>query len=311
MATFDLPPDYGPARDAAILAHAAAGDLEVPWTSLNVAGRIDLTVTGDSVKLAGVRINVSAELQQQLADAFGALLPTPKIMDLMWLARAATIEPVVMPISSSTAAMVQASAGIDAQIDAQVGALAAVAHRAAGSASGIFVSQKTWCIGNSLAAHPGKALNYGFFCIPDSGTSWRGIATEACVSIADPTQGRVIQGQGWAHGVTHEDYSQCCWLVHRQCVVDGTPRDLVDVLQDPSVASLLSHEGPLTVLRQLGVDVYSLPPLVSRLPSGTGLLAGTLIGAAAGAALWAAGPMGAVVGAAGGIVFDWLRGRRV
>ncbi len=300
MATFDLPPDYGPARDAAILAHAAAGDLEADWTTFTVAGRIGLTVTGDSVKLAGVRINVSAQVQQQLADAFGAMLPTPKIMDLMWLARAATITPVVMPISSSTAAMVQASAGIDAQI------------KTAGSPAGILVSQKTWCIGNSLAAHPGKAMNYGFFCIPDSGTSWRGIATEACVSIVAPAQGRVIQGQGWAHDIRHEDYSQCCWLVSRQCTVDGAARDLGDVLQDPSVASLLSHEGPLTLLRQPGVDVFNTS-FVSRLPSGTGLLAGTVLGAVGAGIVWGVtlGPVGAAAGALGGLAFDWLRGRRV
>lgn len=238
-----LDPSYG----SSLLAAVTSANYELSWVPLEV-GPLKLLVTARPLRVEGVFVNVSATLQQQIADALGAMLPTPKLMDLMWLARAATIAPFTMPIAATSAAMLSASEGVDGRITT------------AGDPSGILVLQKTWCIGNSLAAHPGRAMNYGFFCIPNqANNAYSGINTEACVSISNPQQGRVIQGQGWAHDSSHLDYSQWCPLVHRSCMVNDSPSDLVNVLQDATLASLISHEGPLTVLRQPGVPMFSCP----------------------------------------------------
>ena len=193
--SFDLPPTAGPARDSAILAHVTSGDVELSWTPLNL-GRVVVQVTPDAVKIASVRINASATVQQQIADALGALLPTPKVFDAMWLARAATLLPATMPITSTTAAMVQASQMIDAQL------------QSLGNPSGIVVQQKTWCLSNALASHPGTAANYGFYVIPNQpGYKWNGIGTDPTSSFpTQPQKGRVIQSVGTAHNASHVDY---------------------------------------------------------------------------------------------------------
>jgi hypothetical protein len=239
-----------PAYATAVLAAVTAGNYELTWTPITAtdAGHtIEFLFSARPLRVGGVFVNVSATLQQQLADLLGALLPTPKVMDLAWLGRAATILPFTMPIAATSAAMVTASSALDSRIEA------------AGNPQGPLALQKTWCIGNSLLAHPGKAMNYGFFCIPNQPNNYySGIGTEACVSFPlDPKRGRVIQGQGWAHDPSHCDYSQACPLLHRSCKVDGVDSDLATVLQDKTLAPLLSHEGALQALRQPGVPLYA------------------------------------------------------
>ncbi len=239
-----LDPSYGPMVTGAVVGEEA----EIAWTPITASGNgrtVTFLFSARPLRVGGVFVNVSATIQQQCADALGALLPTPKMMDLAWLARGATIPPMVMPIASTAQAMLAASARLD---------------KAMGDAPGALVCQKTWCIANSLATKPGTALNYGFFCLPTAGTSWNGIATEACVSFPlQPQKGRVIQGQGWAHNAQHLDYSQVAPFVHRTCQVDGHDADLADVLVDPELAPLVSHEGVLTLpgLRQPGVPIFA------------------------------------------------------
>lgn len=253
-----LDPTYG----KMILNAATQKEYDLRWAPLRIPSPdgvtvIELLFSADALKMGGVRINVSATLQQQLADVLGAMLPTPKIMDLAWLARAATIPVVTLPIASTSAAMIESSNKLDARI------------AAAGNPSGILLSEKTWAIGNTLLTHPGKAMNYGDYVIPNQpGYAYSGIATEACVSFPQrPQLGRVIQGQGWAHDPSHIDYSQICWLVHRTCTVNGVSTDLAAVLTDPKLAPLLSHEGVLQVLRQPGVPQFACPIDSSQLAS--------------------------------------------
>jgi hypothetical protein len=234
-----------PSYARSILEAVTARDYELTWTPIR-AGRVVFYINARPLRVRGVFVNVSATLQQQVADVLGAMLPTPKMMDAAWLGRSATIEAITRPIASTSAAMVQASAALDEEI------------AGAGDPAGCILCQKTWALGNSLLQHPGRALNYGDFVLPTRGTSWRGIATEACVSIANPALGRVIQGQGWAHNPLHLDYSQVGWFVRHECLVDGVAGDVRDVLRDHALAKYVSHEGVLTVpeLRQPGVPVY-------------------------------------------------------
>src|SRR5271166_2296559 len=238
-----------PAYGIAVLDAVIAGEYSLTWTpvtSTDGAHTIQFLFSSLPIRVADTFVNVSATLQQQIADVIGALLPTPKMMDLAWLARAATIAPVILPIASTSAAMVQASQKLDAELASQP--------------AGIVMCQKTWAIGNSLLVHSSKAMNYGFFVIPTSGTTYQGIGTEACVSFpTKPQLGRVIQGQGWAHDRSHIDYSQVGWFVNRTCTVDGQQTDMHDVLTDPALAHLVSHEGVLTLpeLRQPGVPTLT------------------------------------------------------
>ena len=288
---FDLPPQDGPDRDAAILKHISDGDFEINWGTVRIESGghvLDINVFADALKIGGVRINASATLEQQLADALGCSLLTPKLADLIFLQRGISLPPSPQPISSSTDAMVAHSARIDASLAAAGGASAGQIVQTVG---------KSWVICNGLQDHPGKAANYGWHF---PGSTFGGSAWGAAVT--PPL--RLIQDLGFFHDDSHVDYSQTVTLAHRACLADGRTRDLLEVLQDPDLAPLISHEGPLRVLRQPGVEPYQLS-IASRLPSGAGLAMGAVAGAAIG------GPPGAVAGAFGGLVFDVLRGRKV
>ncbi len=243
---FDLPTQAGLARDACILSHIEAGDFDQPWatvTSDDHGHHAEFQVSADALKIAGVRVNVTAALQQRIADRLGCLLLTPKLYDMCWAQRAVTLPPFPMPITSSTAAMVEHSAKIDKALALQ------------GNPTGLIsTTGKTWVIDEALCAHKGRAENYGWIF---EGTSFYGLLGEVVASLMKDAKGvyvRAIQGRGWAHDPSHVDYSQVALFVQRACVVDGQPMDLVQVLQDPYLAPLASHTGRLTIWRQPGVD---------------------------------------------------------
>lgn len=203
------------------------------------------SVFADALKVDGIRINVSAELEQRIADALGCMLLTAHLADLVWMQRDCTIRPLPRLITSATDAMIKHSQDVDselAKLSSQPNLVASVG--------------KHWLIDNDLLAHPGRAENYGWHF---QGKDWTG-PTEYAVSRDQAGQLiKMIQGRGWAHDMHHVDYSQTCVLVARQCLVDGQPADLRDLLQDPALAPLASHQGVLKVLRQPGVP--ESPPL--------------------------------------------------
>lgn len=240
---------------ASMLLNAATQrEYELTWTTIRVTSQdgqqvVEILFSSRPLRVGGVFVNVSATVQQQIADVLGALLPTPKIMDIAWLARSTTIAPAIMPVASTSAAMIKMSALLDKDI------------ALVGSPTGVIMCQKTWGITNELLTHPGKAMNVGYYVVPNQANfHWNGIATEACVSFPlKPQLGRTIQGPGYAHASNHLDDSQCAWFVHRSCTVNGVSRDVGEVLTDPATAGLLSHEGPLKVLRQPDVSQFACP----------------------------------------------------
>jgi hypothetical protein len=256
VATFDLQEAPGPARDAQVLAHLNAGDLDpVAWVPLKseIAGHTgQFLVMADALKLGGVRFGAGAMLAQQLADGMGAMLLTPKLLDMMYEQAAVQIP----PFPDFNATMMENSSWFvkhSGRIDAAI--------KAAGYTTGIVQTiGKPWMISNALLSHPGKAENYGWHLPPGTKSPWKGIAIYPSVT----TKAMVIQQPGWAHGLDQADYSETVQLVNRWCVVDGVKRDLADVLMDPALSFLASHEGPLNkgVLRQPGVPQYvcKLPP---------------------------------------------------
>lgn len=252
----DLPPNHGPDRDATILHRVVVGQYDTidiaTVTSTYDGHSAEFTVFADALKMDGVRVNVSANLQQQIADVLGCSLLTPKLVDLLWLQRNVTLLPSPQPISASTQAMVDHSARIDKMLNAQ------------GNPTGIIQTVgKFWVLDNDLLTHPGRAMNYGWHF---EGASCQGISGEITASLIKDARGqyvRLIQGRGTAHDIHHSDYSQQCILVSRACVVDGKSRDILDILADPVLAPLASHQGVLRVLRQPGVPEV---PGVTTLP---------------------------------------------
>jgi hypothetical protein len=243
-----LPAKEGPEREGAIFQAVLDGRTTNEWakvTSTHDDHTAEFNVFADALKLNGVRVNVSAETKQKIADAMGCLLLTPKLADLIWQQRQVTLVPSPQSITASTRAMVEHSARVDAQLEKL------------GNPTGLICTVgKLWVIDELLAQKPNKAMNYGWHF---EGSSFQGLTGEVAASLyKDPKTkqyGRLIQGRGTAHDFHHSDYSQICVLVARTCTVDGGERDLEDILRSADLASLASHTGKMTVLRQPGVPV--------------------------------------------------------
>lgn len=242
--SFDLPSQAGAVRDAAIVRHVASGDYELAWSTVRSQANGHtgtFNVFADALKIGGVRISASATLLQTLADMLGCVLLTPRLSDLMFQQAHVVIPPqIISPPGTDTATMVKESQKIDASTRGTSGLIAPMG--------------KPWCLSNVLLAHPGRAALYGW----QSTKSIPGIPLYPGVSSGV----KVIQPLSTAHDATYVDYAMLAVLASRRCVVDGEPVDLATVLQDPSMSALVSHEGPLRLLRQPGVPIAkSLEPL--------------------------------------------------
>jgi hypothetical protein len=220
-------------------------------------------MSADCIKIDGVRWGVGAQIMQKMADMLGALMPTAKLRCLQWQQAKLKLDPITasmvgFPISqiSFTANMRKYSAAIDAAI-AAAGGLGPNEAAPTG---------KPWIIANILA-NPnaqGHGDNFGWF-VNVSGNSWKGVAIYP--ADAEFLNLRVIQQQGTAHDLNQSDYSETPIFVSRDCVVDGQPRDLAEILVDPVLSALVSSEGPLKVIRQPGVPVAACPVGSSSMPT--------------------------------------------
>ena len=293
------------ARDAVIRQRIASNNFEVSWLPVTTSAKGHtgtFMVMGDALKIDRVRINVSATLEQQIADKLGASLLTPKLADLRFMQRKITLPPYPRPIVLDTKSMVDSSAVIDKALTGKdtTGAIVATVG-------------KDWVISNQLAKHPGKAENYGWSFVGDSfgGQKWESAVTPPL---------RVIQGQGWAHDPSHVDYSQVCVLVKRECTVDGVTRDIRDVMQDPELSWLVSHDGRMSITRQPGVPEEtpnqgpanisgSDPFLMARRVRGSDKRVGLIAGAIGGALV--GGTVGGIPGAVVGLVVGGLLGQEL
>jgi hypothetical protein len=231
------------AREAYILAAVSAGDYAASWATLTWTEKghtIEIDVLADALMIEGCRVNVSARLAQQIADVTGSMLMTPKIADLCHHLAKIRIGPSPQPITASTDAMIAHSKRIDA-------ALAKVAGYDPATSPVLSSIGKYWCLSNKLKGTGTKALNYGWHF---EGATYQGIKGFRCDSGLPYS---VIQPSATAHDYAHVDYSQIHRTVSAACRVDGERRPLRDVLTDPDLCYLVSHEGPLAVLRQPGV----------------------------------------------------------
>jgi len=102
-------------------------------------------------------------------------------------------------------------------------------RQAAGAALGQLISgiKKDVVNANRLRSQPGRVAIYG----------WH------------RTSGQAIQPLSTVHGRDYVDYSHGVRLIHQTAQVDGQPRALATVLQDPALAPLVSDEGPLYRVR--------------------------------------------------------------
>ncbi|MCK6552817.1 hypothetical protein L6R52_43740, partial [Myxococcota bacterium] len=161
-----------------------------------------------------VRIPMDAITAQRIADRTGTSLPTQRIVDEVW--RQADVRLAPQPLPAGREMM---SSGYYARHNAMVEAQRAQRGGELGQLTA--GHQKDLIIGNRLAEHPDRVFIYGWHQ-PD---------------------GRPIQPPSTVHEATYADYSHGVRLVGGTMLVDGREMAIADVLRDPRLAGLVSHEG--------------------------------------------------------------------
>lgn len=249
-----IPENPGPARDDYILQAVQDGKLDFTYAYVTTSynghtGKF--AVFAKPGKIDGIYVGVGARVLQQIADLLSCSLLTPKLQDTMWMQAQTRILPYLAYDATRmqlTSWMQKATAGVDKL-------LADAGYVAGNLAMGI---GKPWQLSNALLEHPGRAENYGLYVPKGKAPGQNYFGVHAAQTVT-PTDAYVLQDPGWAHGLTQDDYSELISLVSRQCEIDGKPADFSQVIQDPELAGLVSHEGPLKITRQPGVPVYACP----------------------------------------------------
>jgi hypothetical protein len=215
-----FPADHTKEREELIVRAVARGAYDPPeWTTVtsNFKGRrAEIQVSTDALTILGVRIDVTADGAQRIADLLGTVLPTPRILQLVWEQATVRIDPCTSAPDAkmaSTARMIQHSECVDQRIAGRKGLVAN--------------EGKHWVLSNRIAGKENLAANYGWF-----------------------VKGRrPIQTVGTRHDTAHTDYSQIVRLVKPKVQVDGRELDIRHVGRSPELWGLVSDEGPLLVWR--------------------------------------------------------------
>lgn len=217
-----------PARDAAVVAAARDGHI-VQWPLVPVdfaEGRF--FVWSDYVAIGTkddfVRIPVGGDAAQAIADLLGMVLPTKKMVDLIWQAAATRLAPLPWgPPYDASMLSIKRFAEHNARIEAQLDK--------AGRKDGIIAGhKKDVVLSNLLAGNEGRVAIYGWHRL--DGTAIQGPKVNAR-----------------SHELSYADYSHGIRLVHPKMILDGAEHNVLSVLQDKFLWRELSDEGPLTVLR--------------------------------------------------------------
>jgi hypothetical protein len=218
-------------RDAAIRRELLAGNLprfmrQVLPATLNAQLRdgrsvqLTLCVLADYLGLGSdsdfLLVPMGLDSALTVAAKFGFMLPTRRIVDLIYRAADVRLLPQPLPASDrmrSTAYLQQH----DALVEQQRAALgAAPGALTAGHKKDLVLTERLW-------QQPGRVAIYG----------WQ------------RADGTPIQTLSTVHGARYADYSHGVRLVSQTMFVDGRPARLLDVLADAQLGPLLSDEGPL------------------------------------------------------------------
>jgi hypothetical protein len=169
-----------------------------------------------------VRVPVGLRTALVVAERFGFMLPTTKIVDAIYAQADARVRPEPLqagPMMRSTPYFVLHDRLVRQE------------SLAVGATLGDLVAgqKKDLVITNRLRTHQGRVAIYG----------WH------------RKGGMPIQSLSTVHGQNYADYSHGVRLVGAVAYVDERERSLADILQDPQLAPVVSAEGPIPNVRAL------------------------------------------------------------
>ncbi len=207
----------GPQRDALVSNELLAGNVPSflrrleAVTVRDAVNVITVCVLPDYLALGTDRdfvfVPLGLDAALEVAERFGFMLPTRKIVNAIYAASTVKLDPQRTAYLFRHNEMVRAQR---AARGAQLGALTA------GNKKDLVLTPRLW-------QNPGRVAIYG----------WHRAA------------GAPIQPLSTVHGASYADYSHGIRLVSGLVYVNGVQRALADVLADPRLAGLLSDEGPL------------------------------------------------------------------
>ena len=169
-----------------------------------------------------LRIPMALSTAVEIADRYGFILPTKKMVDAIYQQSAFHFTPEPIPPGPqmrSTAYYVKHNRKIMKQRQALCCPPDAL----------VSGHKKDIVLTNRLARAPGKIAIYG----------WHRLS------------GVPIQPLSTVHRADYADYSHGVRLVSETVLIDGEPRSIYEVLNDPRLAPVLSDEGPIRAARQL------------------------------------------------------------
>jgi hypothetical protein len=185
-----------------------------------VVTRVTLCVLPDYLAVGTARdsllVPMGLDTALAVADAFGFVLPTRKMVDAIYRQAAVRLAPQPLPPGErmrSTDYYVRHNQLVQAQRSA---AAAQPAVLTAGHKKDLVISRQLW-------STPGRVAIYGWH---------RGEKSP-------------IQPLSIVHGARYADYSHGVRLVSTTAFVDGKPASIFELMRDERFAGLLSDEGPL------------------------------------------------------------------
>jgi hypothetical protein len=173
-----------------------------------------------------VRVPMGLRAAVAVATRFGFLLPTTKIVDAIYSEADIRVRPEPLPAGPEMRST---------EYFVRHDLLVRQESLLNGAMPGMLIAgqKKDLVITNRLRLNPGRVAIYG----------WH------------REDARPIQSLSTFHGENYADYSHGVRLVSAVAYIGAEPRPLVDVLQDPQLAPVVSSEGPI---RDVGTLIDSL-----------------------------------------------------
>jgi hypothetical protein len=163
-----------------------------------------------------LRIPMNLHTAATIAERFGFILPTRKMVDAIYLQSSYHLMPQPLPAGPQMRSTEYYSTH-NQMIENQM--------RAMGAPLGALISgdKKDVVMSNRLAAYVGRIAIYGWHRGP----------------------GQPIQPLSTVHGANYADYSHGVRLISEWALVNGKLQSIRQLLQDPATAKVLSDEGPI------------------------------------------------------------------
>lgn len=223
-------------RSQQILDLVRAGRGEYRYAVIETASgekRARIPVFADALAIDGVRVNVTARAEQQIADALGAHLLTQKLADEIHRQADLRLNPMPQGWYADGPGGRATMSELRRMFDYQ-----RILENAVGDVSYKLATNigKDWLL-DSAQFQAGKN--------PRNGLPWNQIGTNYGWFERN---GKPLQPMGRAHSIDHGDYSQLVRLVSKDIEVsdDGgktyRPALFSDILTDPQYFSLVSYE---------------------------------------------------------------------